>query len=612
MRHYLAFDGGGTATRAGLYDEEGHLLREARGGASNPVALGVNACIWVLTQVGREALAGTGLEPEAVGVALSGAWTSGMASWLANRLCEQFRAARAVVCDDIRPVLFANIGDSAGVLAIAGTGSSVVAQMPDGRSDFVGGRGAAFGDYGSAYQIGQSALKAAGHALDGLGPETVLVDLLPKAAGVESFRMLVPWAWHASMRDIAGLAETVAAAAGRDAVAAACIAEQAGLMAEQVRAGFRKLELPEDAPVLLNGGLFEHCPRYVEAFRHRLEALGVRSAPRLAPVRGHRAALALVQARHLPKTVLATEGRRKPARRAPAEARIQDVFLERLSPTEIVMAMNRLDSEVPAAVARVSDSVALAMEWAAAALSGTGRLIYIGAGTSGRLGVLDASECPPTFGVDPGRVLGIIAGGDAALRTSAEGAEDDTGAALRDLENVQPPIGTSDVVIGIAASGTTPYTLAALVRARDAGARTVLLCCSICAESPAELTIAIDTGPEIVAGSTRLKAGTAMKMALNTISTGAMALSGRVFEGMMVGMRPTNQKLRRRAVAILQALLGLEARSAARLLHDADDDIRTAVVMCRLGMSVERARELLAGASGNLRAVLEAVQDRGK
>ena len=216
MRHYLAFDGGGTATRAGLYDEEGHLLREARGGASNPVALGVNACIWVLTQVGREALAGTGLEPEAVGVALSGAWTSGMASWLANRLCEQFRAARAVVCDDIRPVLFANIGDSAGVLAIAGTGSSVVAQMPDGRSDFVGGRGAAFGDCGSAYQIGQSALKAAGHALDGLGPETVLVDLLPKAAGVESFRMLVPWAWHASMRDIARLAETVPALCGLD------------------------------------------------------------------------------------------------------------------------------------------------------------------------------------------------------------------------------------------------------------------------------------------------------------------------------------------------------------------------------------------------------------
>lgn len=307
MKYYLTFDGGGTKTRAGLYDEQGRLLREAMGEGSNPIAFGIDTTLHVLTRVGREALGDDALQPDAAGVALSGAWTSGMATWLATRLREAFNTPRVVVCDDIRPILFANIGDAPGVIAIAGTGSSVVAQMPDGRSDFVGGRGAAFGDEGSAFQVGQSALKAAGRALDGLGPDTALTILLPEAAGVESFCMLVPWAWHASMRDIAGLARTVAHAAETDSVAAACIVDQARRMAGQVRAGFRKLNVPDDAPVLLNGGLFEHCPRYFNAFREHLTELDVQGEPHLADVRGHGAALALVLAPHLPETVQATE-----------------------------------------------------------------------------------------------------------------------------------------------------------------------------------------------------------------------------------------------------------------------------------------------------------------
>lgn len=314
MKYYLTYDGGGTATRAGLYDEKGRLLREGRGQGSNPIAFGLDTCISVLTQVGKEVLAETNCEPEGVGVALAGVWTSGMGSYLAKRLSEELRTPRVVLCDDIRPILFANIGDAPGVLAIAGTGSSVVAQMPDGRSDFVGGRGAAFGDDGSAFQIAQSALKAAGRALDGLGPDTVLTTLLPETVNVESFRMLVPWAWHASMRDIASLAQTVTKAAETDSVAAACITEQAQLMANQVHAGFKKVGVPQDAPVLLSGALFEHCPRYFEAFKARLAGLGVQAEPRLAPVRGHRAALELVLADKLPKTVQATEERGEPTR----------------------------------------------------------------------------------------------------------------------------------------------------------------------------------------------------------------------------------------------------------------------------------------------------------
>lgn len=606
MKHYLAYDGGGTTTRAGLYDAEGHLLAEALGGASNPVALGVNVCLSVLVQVGRDAVAQAGYEVDAIGVALSGAWTSGMGVWLANRLCERFRAARAVVCDDIRPILFANIGDAPGILAIAGTGASVVAQMPDGRSDFVGGRGAAFGDDGSAFQIGQSALKAAAKALDGLGPDTALVTLLPQAAGVDSFRMLAPWAWRASMREIAGLAETVAQAAEHDPVAAMCITEQARRMAEQVRAGYRKLGLPGDAPVLLNGGVFERCPRYVAAFRAHLVELGVKPEPQLARVRGHRAALELVRANHLPQTLLASVGHGEPAvQQPPTECRAEGPPLDSLSAGEIVAAMNRLDAEVPEAVARVSGAIARAMEWAAEALSGDGRLIYLGAGTSGRLGVLDAAECPPTFGVPPGRVVGLIAGGDAALRESVEGAEDDTAAAARDLEGLSPALNGRDMVVGIAASGTTPYTLAGLAHARSVGAKTVFLCCNPEAASPAELTIAIETGPEAIGGSTRLKAGTATKLVLNMLSTGAMALSGRVFEGLMVAMRPSNDKLQNRAVRMLQSLLTVTPDEAAQLLAEAGGDIRVAVAMGRLKINANSARKALAGASWNLRALLD-------
>nr|HPJ99369.1 BadF/BadG/BcrA/BcrD ATPase family protein [Candidatus Hydrogenedentota bacterium] len=288
MTHFLAFDGGGTATRAGLYDLQGRLLAEAVGGASNPVALGEERCLEVLTQVGNEALAHANGGLEAVGAALSGTWSSGMGFWLADRLRERFEAARVIVCDDIRPILFANIGDSPGILATAGTGSSVVAQRSDGRSDCVGGRGALFGDDGSAFQIGQSAMRAAARAQDGLGPDTILVALLPEAAGVESFRMLPLWAGRASMRDVAGLAKAVAQAADSDMVARSIITDQAHRMAELVRAGAVKAGLPPDTPVLLNGGVFEQCPLYLDAFRAHLMASGMRGEAFLAPVRGHR------------------------------------------------------------------------------------------------------------------------------------------------------------------------------------------------------------------------------------------------------------------------------------------------------------------------------------
>lgn len=278
--------------------------------------------------------------------------------------------------------------------------------------------------------------------------------------------------------------------------------------------------------------------------------------------------------------------------------------LDALSSLEAVRRMNRAEADLHAVLAGEEAKLAQAIELAVQAFRSGGRLIYVGAGTSGRLGVLDAAECPPTFGVSPRRVIGLIAGGEAALRESIEGAEDDERAGKRDLQALDPPPGPCDVVVGITASGTTPYVLAALDAAAASKAKTVLLCCNPAQRHAAPLVIALDTGAEVLPGSTRLKAGTAVKMALNRISTGAMAAWGRVFEGWMVGMRPVNRKLHGRAVRIVERLTGYAENEAGELLQAADQRISVAVLMARKTVTAEEAALRLERCAGSLRAAL--------
>jgi len=267
--------------------------------------------------------------------------------------------------------------------------------------------------------------------------------------------------------------------------------------------------------------------------------------------------------------------------------------------------MLELDATIIEAVARQRPNIAAVIDAVAKAFLQGGRLIYVGAGTSGRLGVLDASECVPTFGVDPDQVLALIAGGDRALKESVEGAEDDVHAAVADLRAVRPEVCACDVVVGISASGRTPYTLAALDEAQHIGATTALLCCNAVPETAGRITITVETGAEVVAGSTRLKAGTATKLVLNMISTGAMALSGRVYEGLMVGVRPINAKLRKRAIGIVAQIASCAASDAECLLDGADGSIPVAVLMACRGVDRREAEEKLAQQKGSLRAALE-------
>ncbi|WP_330255456.1 N-acetylmuramic acid 6-phosphate etherase [Nocardia sp. NBC_00565] len=271
---------------------------------------------------------------------------------------------------------------------------------------------------------------------------------------------------------------------------------------------------------------------------------------------------------------------------------------------ELLRTMNAEDAGVASAVGQAIPDIARAVALIVEARRRGGRLIYIGAGTSGRLGVLDAVECPPTFGTDPGEVLGIIAGGPDAFMRAVEGAEDDPARAAADLSAVG--LTADDVVIALAASGRTPYAIGALRHSRSIGAATVAISCNRAAEASAhaDVGIEIDTGPEVLTGSTRLKAGTAQKMVCNMLSTAAMVQAGKVYGNLMVDVRPTNAKLVDRARRIIAETTGADSATAAALLEAADGHVKTAIVMRLAGVDAPGARELLRDADGLVRDAL--------
>jgi N-acetylmuramic acid 6-phosphate etherase len=279
--------------------------------------------------------------------------------------------------------------------------------------------------------------------------------------------------------------------------------------------------------------------------------------------------------------------------------------LDGLSPLEIVQLINSEDAKVAAAVADEAPAIARAIEVISDRLARGGRLIYIGAGTSGRLGVLDAVECPPTFNSDPTQVIGLIAGGYHALLRSVEGAEDQPALAIDDLKNAK--LSAVDVIVGIATSSRTPYVLGALEYARSVGAVPIGLCCNRDAEFArrCDITIAPVVGPEIISGSTRMKAGTATKMVLNMLSTGTMIRLGKTYGNLMVDLRASNSKLADRARRIVRCITKLTDGESEKLLRACNGEVKTAIVSHCTGSSSEDARRMLHAAHGHLRRALE-------
>jgi len=276
--------------------------------------------------------------------------------------------------------------------------------------------------------------------------------------------------------------------------------------------------------------------------------------------------------------------------------------LDRLSPLGIARLMNRADREAVRAVAAAAPRIARAVALIVASLADDGRLIFVGAGTSGRLGVLEAAECPPTFGTPPSLVQAVMAGGRGAVFRSVEGAEDDAGAGRARLREAR----SRDVVVGIAASGVTPFVRAALAEARRRGAATVLVTCN--ADTPrnaARVVIVLPVGPEVLAGSTRLKAGTATKLTLNALTVATFAQLGKIYGNRMVDLRPRSAKLRARARRLVREIAGVGEGEAARLLRAAGGSAKIAIVMARLHVGAGDARRLLRAASDSLSRLLD-------
>ena len=280
--------------------------------------------------------------------------------------------------------------------------------------------------------------------------------------------------------------------------------------------------------------------------------------------------------------------------------------IDTMSTLSMVKLINEEDKKVAAAVGDEAEHIAQAVDVIAAQLKQGGRLVYSGCGTSGRLGVLDAVECPPTYSTDPGEVIGLIAGGNEAIFRAKEGAEDDEALGAEDLKKIG--FGSKDVLVGIAASGRTPYVLGAMNYAKEQGAHVIGISCNPGSqvEKTAEIAITPTPGPEVVTGSTRMKSGTAQKMVLNMLSTCSMVKLGKVYGNLMVDLRASNVKLRDRAVRLVCHATGVEADAAQAALDQADGHVKLAILMIKTGMNAQAAKLALEKSGGHLREAIEA------
>ncbi|GAA4538618.1 hypothetical protein GCM10023161_16950 [Mycobacterium paraffinicum] len=498
---------------------------------------------------------------------------------LGDALLASLRAERIAVTSDAVIAHAGALDGEPGVVLIAGTGVVALAIDADGALRTADGWGPWLGDEGGGAWIGAAGLRAALRAHDGRGPSTTLLDAARARFGA-------PETWPAQLTDAAGLASfapDVLAAQG-DAAALAIVGAAAEALAATARAA-------GDGPVAMVGGLAGF-----KALRGKLDLVPAAADPldgalRLGAI--HEPHVIRVQA--APKTsaaqgldALATEAERPG---------LHDLDARPIG--EVVALLVAAEGEAHAAVAAAVPRIVAAAEAIAARLAHGGRLIYAGAGTPGRLGVLDAAECAPTFDTD--LVRGVIAGGPAALTEAIEGAED--AFEPTDLADLT----AADALVGITASGRTPYVLGALEHARAAGALTVAIVNNSGSAAAADVVIELLTGPEVLAGSTRLTAGTAQKVVLNALSTSVMIALGKAYGPRMVDVRATNAKLRRRAVRIVRDAAGVDEETAAAALAAAGGHAKTAIVALLAGVDAAEAAARLGRARGRVRDALDKV-----
>ena len=518
-------------------------------------------------------------ETERVGMFLAGCATEDDRNVLQKLCAEVWPNAKIVVGSDRDSGLAAALARGDGIAVNAGTGASVTGRRGD-RLEKAGGWGHILGDAGGGYSLALQALRFILREYDLHRGEAQFTATILRALTLNSRDELVRWAQTADKNDVAGLAPVVMECAMKgDESAMRIVEEGAGVLSEYTAAVATRLGLLSPKVILL-GGLFQRDGVYVHAFKRKLKknlsdarvAMSEQS-PELGA-----AWLAAHPEGHGPVTVMARPRESENLERALTEQRNpRSENLGKFSPEELVELFVDEESFVLEALRKEKVALAHAVEMVTKALRGKGRLFYVGAGTSGRLGVLDASEIPPTFSAPPEMVQGIIAGGVTGLSRSVEGAEDDRGSGALAIE--ERGVTGNDVVCGITASGRAPFVVGALAEARKRGAQTILLTCNPERERlpGCDLEIDLATGPELLTGSTRLKAGTATKIALNIISTGAMIALGKVRGNLMIDLTTSNAKLRDRAVRLVAELAKCDQAQAAERLEAHGWNVRAAL-----------------------------------
>lgn len=575
---YLGIESGGTRTIAILATRDETLIERREFGPANLKLLDDAGLIARFREIAAHFPT-----PRGIGIGMAGARTEADWERIRRAASQVWSGVPVQATHDLEIALLAGAGpESSGVpavLVLSGTGSCCYGRNASGMTAKMGGWGHILGDKGSGYEIGLRGLKAAVFYLDRDGEWGRLGQKLLRALVLNEPNELIPWVQAAPKQEVAALAPVVfeAAAAG-DEIARDILEGAAHSLAKDALACAAKVA-PGAAEVLflLAGGVLARQAAFADqvarllrgkrpaALVETLAKEGAWGAVNLAIQAGPAPARARSKNRSRPIYVppLALE-------KSPTETRNpRSLELDRLPTSEAVRLMLKEEGRVIPALLRHERELAQAVDLIAAALQKAGRLFYAGAGTSGRLGVLDASECPPTFRADPGQVQGIIAGGQRALVHAVEGAEDDSEAGARAVEF--RGICSKDVFVGIAASGRTPFVWGALAAARKRRARTILLTFNpsllIVPEHRPDIVIAADLGPEVLTGSTRLKAGTATKLVLNLFSTLAMVRLGKVISNLMVDLNPSNTKLRDRAVRIVRELSGAGEEAARAALE---------------------------------------------
>ena len=576
-KRILGIEGGGTKTEwvllSGEADEQ-KILSQGTLPASNLRLITDEALARIFAVLPADATH--------VGVFLAGCATEEDRTRLRGLAERAWPRAVLAVGSDRDSGLATAFGAEDGIAVIAGTGAAVHGRRGE-RVEKAGGWGQLLGDRGGGYDLAMQGLRLVLTHYDLNQKITPLAEEILRTLALNRLQDLVGWAMQADKMSVARLAPAIFHAAKHgEAEMMATVQAGASVLAEFTRAVAQRLEFPS-APVKLIGGLFTHHEEYAALFKYRLSILlpdaavsvcaesGALGAAWLAgQVSGFRfqvSGLAAAEVRPQDHAALADA--------ATEQANPRSVNLEERTTAELVELFTTEEENVARALAACRAELIAAVELVGAALRAGGRLFYIGAGTSGRLGVLDASEIPPTFGAAPEVVQGIIAGGAAALHRAVEGAEDQPGAGA--LAVLERGVRAGDVLCGIAASGRTPFVLGALARARETGARTILLTCNPArarAAQPWDVEIDLLVGPEIVTGSTRLKAGTATKVVLNLLSTCAMIRLGRVRGNAMVDLHISNAKLRDRGVRLVSAALGLSYAEAQARLERAGWNVR--------------------------------------